>query len=80
MGHISICNLDGSAIDALKRCAVDHATSAEKEARQALAASVALERREIIARLDAVRAALGPQTGPSSLDLLRAERARDDHR
>ena len=78
MGQILIRNLDDSVIDALKRRAADHATSTEEEARRALSASVGLGRQEFLARLDAVRAQLGPQNGPTSLEDLRADRARDD--
>jgi plasmid stability protein len=80
MGQILIRNLDDSVIDALRQRAADHATSTEEEARRALSASVGLGRREAIARLNAVRARLGPDSEPTSLDLLRADRARDDHR
>jgi plasmid stability protein len=80
MGQILIRNLDDSVIDALKRRAADHATSTEEEARRALTSSVGLGRRESIARLNAVRAELGPSRGPTSLDLLREDRARDNDR
>jgi hypothetical protein len=38
------------------------------------------DREAIIARLDALRAKIGRLPGPSSLDLLRIDRARDDER
>ena len=80
MGQLLISHLDEGVIDALQRRAVDHATSVEEEARRALLASVVDERQEFITRLNAMRVALGPQTGPTSLDLLRNDRARDDNR
>jgi plasmid stability protein len=80
MGQILIRNLDDWVLDALKRRAIDHGTSIEAEARQALSGSVKLEWQEAIERLDAVRKQLGSDSGPTSLDLLRADRARDDRR
>ncbi|MDR7114551.1 FitA-like ribbon-helix-helix domain-containing protein [Caulobacter sp. BE254] len=80
MGQILIRNLDDWVIDALKRRATDHGTSIEEEARRALSDSVKLEWREAVERLNAVREQLGSDSGPTSLDLLRADRARDDHR
>jgi plasmid stability protein len=78
MGQLLIRDLDESVIEALQRRATNHATSVEEEARQILLASVVRERQEFITRFNAVRVALGPQSGPTSLDLLRADRARDD--
>jgi len=80
MGQILIRNLDDNVIDALRKRAAEGATSMEEEARRALTASVGLGRREAIERLNAVRARLGRDSEPTSLDLLRADRARDDHR
>ena len=39
-----------------------------------------VEAKAWLARLDAVRRSIGPLPGPSSLDYLRADRARDDDR
>jgi hypothetical protein len=50
----------------------------EEEARQALAASVGLTRAEALRRFEEVRMKIGRLGGPSSLDDLRADRARDD--
>jgi len=78
MGQILIRNLDDGVIEALKRRAADRATSTEEEARRALAASVGLGREAFLDRLDAMRRMIGPLSGPTSLDDLRADRARDD--
>ena len=78
MGQILIRNLDDSVIDALKRRAADHATSTEEEARRALAASVGLGREAFLERIDAMSRMIAPLSGPTSLEDLRADRARDD--
>jgi antitoxin FitA len=78
MGQIVIRNLDDAVLAALKRRAAQHRTSTEEEARRALAASVNAGVDAALARLDAARAMNGPQAGPASLELLRADRARDD--
>ena len=77
MGQILIRNLDDAVLDALRRRAAEHGTSAEEEARRALARSVGLSREEAAARLDAVRARIGKLEGPSSLEDLRDDRRRD---
>ena len=73
-----IRNLDDAVIDALRRRAGEHGRSVEEEARRALASSVGLSREAAIARLDAVRMRIGRLDGPSILDDLRRDRARDD--
>ena len=78
MGQILIRNLDDSVIDALKRRAADHATSTEEEARRALAASVGLGREAFLGRIDAVRGMIGAQSGPTIVEDLRTDRARDN--
>jgi plasmid stability protein len=78
MGQILIRNLDDSVIDALKRRAADHATSTEEEARRALAASVGLGREAFLGRIDAVRGMIGPQSGLTIVEDLRADRGRDN--
>ena len=77
MGQILIRNLDDAVIADLKRRAELHKTSAEEEARQTLTSSVRLDRAAIIAKLDAIRDANGPQTGPTSLEILRSFRYPD---
>ena len=77
MGRILIRNVDDAVLAALRRRAAEAGTSAEEEARKALASSVGLTRKESLARLDAVRRRIGRVRGPSSLDDLRADRARD---
>ena len=77
MGQILIRNLDKSVLDALRRRASEAGSSLEEEARRALAASVGLDRDDVLARLDTVRARIGIGPGPTSLDDLRADRARE---
>ena len=82
MGQILIRNLDDSVLAALKRRARDHQTSAEEEARRALSASVGqMSKEEWLAKADALRERIGRLPGPSSTEILRAERdkrGRDD--
>jgi plasmid stability protein len=77
MGQILIRNLDDAVLEALRGRARERGSSVEEEARQALAASVGLTREEAVRRLDAIRAKIGRLSGPSTLDDLRADRARD---
>ena len=78
MGRILIRNLDDAVLDALRQRAAEHGASLEEEARRALSTSVGLSRQEALARLDEVRARIGRPSGPSSLDDLRRDRARDE--
>ena len=78
MGQILIRNLDDAVLEALRRRAGEHGSSLEEEARQALAASVGLDRAEFLKRLDALHAKMGPVGGESTLEILRRDRARDD--
>ncbi len=80
MGQIVIRNLDDAVLAALKTRAGRNGTSMEEEARRALAQNVGVDTQAWLARLDTIRAKIGPLPGPSSLDLLRADRARDDDR
>ncbi len=77
MGRILIRNVDDAVLEALRRRAAGHGASLEEEARRALAASVGLSRQEALGRLDAVRARIGRIDGPSIVEDLRADRARD---
>jgi plasmid stability protein len=74
MGQILIRNLDDAVIEALRRRAAAAGTSTEEEARRALAAAVGLE---AAYRLAEVRRRIGRLEGPSILDDLRRDRARD---
>lgn len=78
MGRILIRNLDDAVIDALRGRAREHGSSVEEEARQALAASVGLTRAEALKRIDEVRARIGRLPGPSTLEILRRDRMRDE--
>jgi antitoxin FitA len=77
MGQILIRNLDDAVLDALRRRAHARGLSVEEEARRALTASMGLTRSEALARIDQIRNRIGPLSGPSSLDDLRRDRARD---
>ena len=78
MGQILIRNVDDAVLDALRGRARDRGSSVEEEARQALAASVGLTRSEALRRIEEIQAKIGPLPGPSSLELLREDRRRDD--
>lgn len=78
MGRILVRNLDDAVIDALRGRAREHGSSVEEEARQALAASVGLTRAEALKRIDEVRARIGRLPGPSTLEILRRDRMRDE--
>lgn len=78
MGQILIRNLDDAVIADIKRGAEMHRVSAEEEARRRLTASVPMDREAIIARFNAIAKAIGPQSGPSSTELLRMDRDRDE--
>lgn len=78
MGQILIRNVDDAVLADLKQRAATNATSTEEEARRALAASVKPGRAAIIARFEAIRARIGPSPGPTIVEDLRADRARDD--
>jgi len=77
MGRILVRNLDDAVIEALRRRAAASGTSTEEEARRALAAAVGLEREAAALRLAEVRGRIGRLEGPSVLDDLRRDRARD---
>lgn len=77
MAQILIRNLDEAVIAALRQRAAEAGTSLEEEARRALASSAGLSRDAALARLDAVRERIGRIEGPSSLEDLRRDRARD---
>lgn len=78
MGQILIRNLDDAVLTALRHRAAIDGVSLEEETRRALAASVGLTREAALIRADAFRARIGRLPGPSSVDDLRLDRARDD--
>lgn len=80
MGQIVIRNLDDAVLAALKARAARNGASMEEEARRALAQSGGVDTQGWRSRVDAIRRRIGRLPGPSSLDLLRADRARDDDR
>jgi len=77
MGQILIRNVDDAVLKALKERAASTGSSLEEEARRALALAVGLTRDEALARLEAVRTRIGEVPGPSIVDDVRADRARD---
>jgi len=78
MARILIRNLDDAVLTRLRQRAAEAGTSVEEEARRALATSAGLTRDAALERLDAVRAHIGRISGPSSLEDLRRDRARDE--
>lgn len=78
MGQIVIRNLDDAVVTALKARAGRNGTSMEEEARRALAQNVGVDTQAWLARLDALRAETGRLPGPTIVDDLRADRARDN--
>lgn len=78
MAQMMIRNLDEGTAATLKRRAIARRTSVEEEARRALAASAAPDLQSLIARMNAISARIGPLKGPSIVEDLRADRARDD--
>lgn len=74
MGQMLIRNLDDGVIAKFKERAARHRTSVEEEARQVLTASAGVDRDTVIARLNTIAERIGPQTGPTSLEILRAYR------
>lgn len=77
MGQMLIRNLDDEVIADIKRRAETQRISAEEEARRTLTASVPLNRNALIAELNAIAKANGPQTGSTSLEILRQYRYPD---
>jgi plasmid stability protein len=80
MGQILIRNLDDAVIDRLKARARRNRTSAEEEARRALAAETGAGGDDWRERARALAARIGPLAGPDSTDLLRIDRDRDEGR
>lgn len=77
MAQILIRNLDEAVLVKLRQRAAEAGTSLEEEARRALAAAAGLTRDAALQRLDAVRTQIGRVQGPSTLEDLRRDRARD---
>ncbi len=80
MGQMLIRKLDDAVIAGLKARARENRTSAEEEARRAITASVGFDAEAWRRRARAIADKIGPLPGPSSTDVLRAERdrSRDD--
>lgn len=77
MGQILIRNVDDLILQDLKARARKHRTSAEEEARRTLAIDFSVDRAAIVAEFEDIARANGPQTGPSSLEILRSFRYPD---
>jgi plasmid stability protein len=77
MAQIMIRNVDPAVIDALRRRAAACGTSMEEQARRALSKAVGLDREAAARRLKEIRGLIGRLEGPSILDDLRRDRARD---
>jgi antitoxin FitA len=79
MGQMLIRKLDDAIIAKLKARARENRTSAEEEARRALAGDVGRGDVEaVLARLHAVRSKIGRLPGPTSTEMLRWDRDRDE--
>lgn len=78
MGQILVRNLEPGVLDALKRRAHDNGTSAEEEARRALADAVTPGVKAWRARAEAIAARIGSLAGPDSTELLRQARDGDE--
>jgi plasmid stability protein len=77
MAQIMIRNIDPAVIDALRLRAAACGTSMEEQARRALAKAVGMDREAAAQRLTEIRRLIGRLEGPSILDDLRRDRARD---
>ena len=80
MSQILVRNVEPGVLDALRRRARENGTSAEEEARRALAAAVTPGLDGWRARAEALAGRLGRLPGPDSTELLRKARDRDEHR
>jgi plasmid stability protein len=77
MGQIVIRNIDAAVIEALRRRAAACGTSMEEQARRALTKAMGMDREAAARRLSETRRLIGRLQGPSILDDLRRDRARD---
>ncbi len=77
MAEIKITDLDEAVFVDLKARARERGISVEDAAREALAAGLGLHRHAALARIDAIRSRIGEVAGPSVVDDLRDDRARD---
>ena len=77
MVQLLIRNLDPAVVDVLKRRAATNRRSLAEEVRRTLTAAAGFDRAAALARIDAVRAEIGPVQGPSAVEEIRAMRDRD---
>ena len=73
-----IRNIDAAVIEALRRRAAACGTSMEEQARRALTKAVGLDRETAARRLTEISRKIGRLEGPSIVDDLRRDRARDE--
>ena len=80
MGQMLIRKLDDRVIAKLKERARANGTSAEEEARRSLTADLArpVDVAAVLARFERAREMIGPQSGPTSTEMLRWDRDRDE--
>jgi plasmid stability protein len=78
MGQILVRNLDDAVIAELRCLAAAAGTSTEEQARRALAQAVGLDRVAAAERLAEIRRRIGRLPGPTSVELLREDRDRDE--
>lgn len=78
MGQMLIRNLDDAVIAALKKRAAENRTSAEEEARRALARSIDATTLAVLDGLNRASELNGTQAGPTSTEMLRWDRDRDE--
>jgi plasmid stability protein len=80
MADLKVRNLDDAVASALKARAKANGVSLEEEVRRTLAASVALDREELVRRAQALHAAAGGRPGSPELDSARTIREERDTR
>jgi plasmid stability protein len=78
MADLEVRNLDDAIASALKARAKANRVSLEEEVRRTLAASVAVDREELVRRAQALHAAAGGRPGSPELDSARTIREERD--
>jgi antitoxin FitA len=74
MGQMIVRKLDDDVIERIKKKARLEGTSAEQVAREALTHAFTPSRDELIARMEAIRAASKPVSGQDIIDEIRRDR------
>jgi plasmid stability protein len=78
MADLKVRNLDDHVAAVLKARAMHNGISLEEEIRRTLAASVAIDRADLVARAKALHAAAGGKPGAPELDSVRIIRKERD--